>query len=76
MFLAHLCKLAALQEALKNCRLGQILSFWIRGMPGGKKREKGLLRLHGNPKKKTDYFVLLRDATVRQGLSTEFPVLM
>lgn len=46
------------------------------GMPGGRKREKGLLRLHGKPRKKTDYFVLLRDATVRQGLSAEFPVPM
>jgi len=46
------------------------------GMPGGRKRGKGLLRLHGNPRKKRDYFLLLRDATVRQGLSTEFPVLM
>lgn len=46
------------------------------GMSRGSKREKGFLRLRGNPRKKTDYFVLLRDATVRQGISTEFPGLM
>lgn len=44
-------------------------------MSWGRRREKGLLRLHGNPRKKADYSVLLRDATVRRGLSTEFPVL-
>lgn len=77
MFLAHLCTLVALLEAFKKLPPWSNIEFLdYRNAWGEEEGEKGLLRLHGSPRKKTGYFVLLRDATVRRSLSTEFPVLM
>lgn len=77
MFVAHLSTSAALLEAFKKLPPCSNIEFLDYGNARGEEEgEKGLLRLHGSPRKKTGYFVLSRDATVRRGLSTEFPVLM
>lgn len=74
-FLAHLCKLAALQEAFTTLLPWPNIEFLDCEYARGEEEREGSSEAEWKAQEENRLF-LLRDVTVRQGLSTEFPVLM